>query len=352
MKKNALRDSLLMIVIGVGLTRSGLGQDASGKMTADLRRQVIEAATLELEAKYVYPDAGKAMGARLLANLKAGAYDRIDDPEDLAKRLESDLQTVHADKHLELVYVGDHIIGAGGGSGLSPKTLARLRDFERFSNFDFQKVERLPGNVGVLVIKAITGGPEMRATVAGAMAFLANTDALILDLRECQGGGGETLTYLCSYFFEDRTELTGFYDRIANKLERRWTQRVSGPKYLDKPVFVLTSSKTPSAAESLAYTLQAAKRAIIVGQTTWGGANPSMPVKLTDHFGMIMPFGRAVNPITHGNWEGTGVIPDIKSEAPQALIEAYRRALQDVQANYQDEWMREEIQKALEALKR
>jgi C-terminal processing protease CtpA/Prc len=70
--------------------------------------------------------------------------------------------------------------------------------------------------------------------------------------------------------------------------------------------------------------LQAQKRAIVVGEVTGGGAHPSEPHALDAGLFVVVPWGRAINPITKSNWEGTGVKPDIASTADLAL----ERALQ------------------------
>ena len=46
--------------------------------------------------------------------------------------------------------------------------------------------------------------------------------------------------------------------------------------------------------------------------------------------GAYIPIGRAINPISKTNWEGTGVQPDIAVPAEQALDVAYREALKAI----------------------
>jgi hypothetical protein len=65
-----------------------------------------------------------------------------------------------------------------------------------------------------------------------------------------------------------------------------------------------------------------AKRAVIVGEVTGGGAHPQMPFSIGQGFVASIPFARSYNPITKTDWEGTGVLPDIKVSADKALIRA------------------------------
>lgn len=88
-------------------------------------------------------------------------------------------------------------------------------------------------------------------------------------------------------------------------------------QYADKPIYILVDPKTYSAAEAFAYDLQALKRATIVGAKTRGGANAGGLKELGSDLFVVVPVGRAENPITHSNWGGVGVIPDVQA-APEA----------------------------------
>ena len=102
-------------------------------------------------------------------------------------------------------------------------------------------------------------------------------------------------------------------------------------------MYVLTSNQTFSGAEEFAYDVQTQKRGQVVGDTTGGGAHPGGLRRVTDHFGVWIPSGRAVNPITGTNWEGTGVRPDVPVPADAALRTAHLRALEDLIRNESDE---------------
>jgi len=61
------------------------------------------------------------------------------------------------------------------------------------------------------------------------------------------------------------------------------------------------------------------RRATLVGDSTKGGANDVDYFKLDDQFEMYLSTGRGVNPVTHTNWEGIGVVPDVLVPAASAL---------------------------------
>lgn len=132
-------------------------------------------------------------------------------------------------------------------------------------------------------------------------------------------------------FGPEPVHLNSFYDRSGDKTSQTWTlPYIPGNRTPDKPVYVLTSSSTFSAAEEFTYNLKNLKRATIVGEKTRGGAHPGRDVSVTAHFRVFVPVGRAVNPISGTNWEGTGVEPDISAPEADALDSAYRLALGDV----------------------
>jgi C-terminal processing protease CtpA/Prc len=210
----------------------------------------------------------------------------------------------------------------------SAEEIKRNQDYVRYSNAGFAKVERLDGNIGYISFRNFMDVDAAKRPVKAAMEFLQDTDALIIDIRENGGGSPETVRLICSYLFDSKpVHLNDLVSRDG-KREEFWTlENVDGPRYLNKDVYVLTSKRTGSAAEEFSYNLKNLKRALIVGEPTWGGANPGGVYRLNDHFGVFVPHMHAENPITRTNWEGTGVLPDVAVEPTEGLTLAYGMAL-------------------------
>jgi C-terminal processing protease CtpA/Prc len=84
-------------------------------------------------------------------------------------------------------------------------------------------------------------------------------------------------------------------------------------------LLVLTSPRTYSSAEALAYHLQARGRATVVGEPTRGAADHVTPVRLTPQVQGFLPEAEVRDAVTGGNWEGSGVLPDVTHPHVTAL---------------------------------
>jgi hypothetical protein len=284
-------------------------------LDARTRGEVVEALGRELQRAYVYPDRATAMAQRVRARLAEHAYDRLTEPAELAATLTEDLRAVTHDKHLRLDTLAGGPRGPGGPGG--PRRM-------------FPQSRRLPGNIAFLEIGTFGVPPhQARDEVSGAMTAIADASALILDVRRNGGGDPETVALMASYLFgEQPVHLNSMYWRIPGRTDQFFTDPgVPGTRFgATKPLYVLTSAQTFSGAEEFAYDLQALKRATIVGETTGGGAHPTGPVALPHGLVVLVPTGRAINPITKTNWEGTGVKPDVAVPADAALARAQELA--------------------------
>jgi C-terminal processing protease CtpA/Prc len=207
-----------------------------------------------------------------------------------------------------------------------------LEAYARRANYGLERAERLPGNVGYLEIRSFNfDAASVDSALSAAMNFLANTDALIIDVRRNGGGEPAMVAAVCSYLLPPNRLINKFFWRPQNRWDEFRTSAVSGRHYgTTRPVYVLTSDGTFSGAEEFAYDLQTQRRGEVVGDTTGGGAHPGGMRRVTEHFGVWVPSGRAVNPVTGTNWEGTGVRPDVPVAAAEALRTAHLRALERI----------------------
>lgn len=320
MKRTILTSIMILLT-----TAQFFGQTV--KLTKTEKEQVINSLIEKLNDNYIFLDVAQKASKNIKALQKKGSYDQIDEPAKLAKLLTEQLREVVHDKHLNLWYSPKKPVVP-----TSPQAQEEsfMRQMKR-ANLGLPKLDILEGNVGYLKIEGFGPVNKVGETCSGAMMFLANTDALIIDLRNNQGGEPDLVQYLASYFFDDKPVLiNSLYYRKKNKTDEYWTVPVKGSKYIDKPVFILINNSTFSAGEELAYDLKTQRKAVLVGETTGGGANDGEVFELGNGFFAFIPTGKAINPITNTNWEGTGVEPDVAVSATKALTTAHQMALKAV----------------------
>ncbi|WP_051965065.1 S41 family peptidase [Deinococcus misasensis] len=185
-----------------------------------------------------------------------------------------------------------------------------------------QRVEHLEQGIALLELNAFSGLEQARPLLDAAMALVKPARALIVDLRKNGGGSGETVTYLCSFLLEPDLHLQSFYRRNTPEQSKTHTLQDIPYRDLEKPVVVLTSQRTASAAEECAYNLQAAGRATLIGETTAGAAHTVDIISLNEKVGAFIPSGHPISPYTGGHWERTGVQPDLAVPADEALTVA------------------------------
>jgi hypothetical protein len=350
---------LLITTLALLAALPALGQMAPAEfpdLDGTRRAAIVDSVTAALDTVYVFPDVATEMITDLRARLDRGDYDDVADPQEFAGLITEAFQAISHDKHL-------HLRVTPPPPPIEQEDPAeaerRWHEQNRLANYSFVKVERMPGNIGYLKLNGFSGDPDAGPTANAAMTFLSNCDAVIIDLTDNGGGSPSMIQLLTSYLVEGRVHLNSFYVRATDDMRQFWTlPHVPGPRFPDTPVYVLTSNRTFSAAEEFTYNLKNLERATIVGETTGGGAHPveSHHFDFGDYWvRMSLPFGRAINPISGTNWEGTGVAPHVACARDEALDTAYVHALAALEEGCEDEdrkfqlaWAREGVQARME----
>lgn len=296
---------------------------SAGDLTPKAAGEVVDQVIRGLET-YVDPQVAKAVQTRLRAN--RAAYAKLGDRAAFAQAVSRDLVEVSHDKHLKVTLT---TVQGGQAARLSLEQEAAA---DAMGAHGFMAARRLPANIGYIKLRKFDRSEEGAAMIEAILGVLKATDALIIDLRENGGGGGASDETLLGHLARAPIPMAKVHwrndDGTEELMSREPRAPAGGPLYADKPVYLLTSVKTFSAAEEFAYDLKAAKRAVLVGETTGGGANAAnRPVPLSYGLKVFIPNGRVEHPTTGGNWEGVGIAPDVAVPAGEALVEAYRLAL-------------------------
>ena len=294
--------------------------------------ELVRSLSEKLKACYIFPDIAEEICTRLQKHHADGEYADITDGEFLAFALTMHLQEVNHDEHLWVRWHPEPLPDDDRPLRYNPEWVAERQQEARLGNYGLHKVERLPGNVGYLDIHYFHRPAWGGDTAVAAMNFLANVNALIIDLRKCTGGYPGMVALISSYLFgEESVHLGSIYWREEDVTQQYWTlPYVPGKRFADKPVYILTSKTTFSAGEGFAYDMRSRQRATLIGEKTDGGAHPGASYRLHSHFEVFIPVGRAINPVSEANWEGSGVTPDVLVPQEQAFKVAYNMALQSV----------------------
>ena len=330
-----------VLAVAVSACPPPLPAQASGVIDGATRSATLDAALKALEDIYIFPEVAAGMRRDIMARVQRHEYDTVSNAKVFGERVTADLRSVSHDKHIVLAWSESAIPEPGPAPDSTTRAARREQDRREgaLANFGFRRAERLRGNVGYLDLSYFALPALAGRVPAAAMDFLRNSDALIIDVRDNDGGRPEMVALLIGYLVDQPVALTGIFPRRDARTSTAMSDRVADSlRYGNKPVYLLTSSEgTISAGEAFAYDLKMLKRATLVGETSAGAANPGRFVRIGPHFQLFVPFGRAVNPITNTNWEGVGVKPDIAVRADSALKVAYLKALNRIIAAERDE---------------
>ncbi len=302
------------------LAALALGAAAQAQqLDAAARADAVTKLSAALRDRYVFPEVGAKAADTITANLKAGAYDQLNEPGAFAKQLTDDLAAVAHDKHMRVM----------SRSAPPPRTGDAPKP-PPINEAGIVRADKLPGDIGYIEVVAFPPTERFKPVIDRAMTALAGSKALIFDLRRNGGGSPESVAYLVSFMTPEGapTHINDIVSRTAGTqafTRRSFHSQATPVRFAGVPAFVLTSGKTFSGGEEFAYDLQALKLATLIGETTGGGANPVSGAQLSADLGAAVPYGRAENPVTKTNWEGVGVKPEIAVPAADALAAALKQ---------------------------
>lgn len=299
-----------------------LAASSNSSLDTTEKHLVIEGAAANLKQYYVDRGVGATTADALLSDEKRGDYNAVRDGAAFAELLTMRLRNTSSDMHLEVIYSRQPLPNRPPGP--TPEGAARYRKAMQQSNCTFERVEILPHNIGYLKLNSFPDPSICGATATAAMASVNHADAVIFDLRDNGGGFPDMVMLIAAYLFDHPEYM---YNPRENTTEKSWTRSpVPGSRLADKPVYVLTSASTISGAEHFSYDLKMLKRATLVGETTRGAAHSGVFHRIDEHFGMALPETKAINPFSTPDWAATGVEPDVKVKAADALTTAQKLA--------------------------
>ncbi|UCD19379.1 MAG: S41 family peptidase [candidate division WOR-3 bacterium] len=343
---NNIKKTYLLVTVLLLIAQMAAGEAEEMKMDPKTKKAVIESVNGLIIERYVIRDIAQQLADHLSKRFKNGSYDKLHSSSEFAHALSVDLRESSNDNHFYIEYNPERAKLVTAEKSQSPEEIEEARkamaEKERLTNFGFKKVEILTGNVGYLDLDFFSNPDYAGETAVAAMNLLANSDAIIIDLRDTPGGEPTMVQMLSSYFVrgteQGRTHLNTLEQVYDGKIEQYWTiPYVPGKRMYDTDLYILTDRYTGSGAEEFTHNMKALDRAVIIGETTVGsGHNVDIEV-IQKSFVMHLPVRRPVNPITGTGWEGTGIEPHISVGGKQALDKAYLMALEKIMKKTQNE---------------
>ena len=324
-------DLKIMLIILFAIVQNTLAQGTKRLLNANEKKAVLSAINTHIEESYIDLDLSKKMIIELNKNLKSNKYKKITNPVEFSKIVTEDLQSISKDLHLKIRFEPARIaqeklvISEDKQLEMEKSTAVQMAEI----NYGFTEVKILEGNIGYLNLSQFADIKYAKEAATATMNFLSNTNAIIIDLRSNGGGVPSMMQLLSSYFFDEKPVLlSDFYERKTNTKTQLYTfENVNGKRSTNKPLYILTSKHTFSAAEAFTYTLKHLDKAIVVGEITKGGANRTKRINLNDKFTISVPYIQSIHPITKTNWEGKGVQPNIKTNEKDAFVYAHVDAI-------------------------
>lgn len=185
----------------------------------------------------------------------------------------------------------------------------------------------LPGDVGYLLIRQFSEKTP-QAVRAGVQELVGkHARAIILDLRDNQGGLFEQAATTASLLLKRGTTLAKVHRR--GEAERVVTSEGTGPE-LGLPLALLIDGETASSAEMLAGALREATGALLVGGKTRGKGSVQAVEELPNRYAIKFTTGEFLLP-SGQRIEGAGLTPDVEVALPVPDGSTYEQQLVRVQ---------------------
>jgi hypothetical protein len=179
-------------------------------------------------------------------------------------------------------------------------------------------VRRLPDGTCVVAVDSLEAVAIAEPYLTAAFTLAEHSARVVLDLRANGGGDPATVALIAGRLLgDDAVHLSDVTYR--DRVRQWWTAGRAPGTALRQAVAVLVSDRTYSSGEALAHHLQARGRVTVVGERTRGAADHVTPVQVTAQVRGLLPEAVVRDVASGGNWEGTGVVPDVECAAADAL---------------------------------
>lgn len=305
-------------------------EPASVTLSVDQSRTVILSLAQVLRDRFAFRERSATIADEIEAMERRGEFRDARTAAELLALINNRIVPLVDDRHFRVRYMGPEALAGFSDAAPTDADLAAYHEEMRLRGSEIPEVRWLDGNVGYLRIHRFLDAPPFTDRLAAAMGMLADTGALIIDVRGAPGGEPAGVSAAIGHLVDRPTPTVHAFDPAGPAEGRTFVAEPRAPAYVGRPIFVLIDGETGSGAEEFAYDLQAMGRATLVGESTWGGATPGGVLPVAEGFAAFIPMQIITNTVTGTNWEGVGVQPDVAVTAEQALDRAHRLALEAI----------------------
>ena len=331
--------TILILLISLLLSNAIYGQDPEQKMSSKQIKLLVDSLCGAMKREYIYPDKAVLIVNYINSEFKKGSYNKAKNNFELGQLLSNNMQQVFKDGHLSIRF--DPQLTAQFETPWKAMTEAeRQKQYEmdvkgaQEGNFAFKRTERLSGNIGYVRWDGFVPlVDEAKSTLDAAFKFVSNCRALIIDMRYNGGGSPDMVLQIQNYFFNNKISMNEIISR-SNDTLKRYTDPSKTDFKLNMPIYILTGRRTFSAAEDFTFGMQNNKRAVVVGDTTGGGAHHTGSHNMGQGFVAFIPNARS--PMDK-DWEGKGILPNFAVPSEQALTKAQILIFTDLLSKTEDE---------------
>lgn len=349
----------------IAMCRSSSALAATPMIAAEQQREVIAALSSAIAEHYVVPSKAELLIDGLARSEADGAFSKPIAMADFVAHTNEILQAASPDKHLRLLEpakfqemmrlfhgaesgvshpssdeptskpghskLPDNHSSHAPSAGPADRTERAAQSQREVGVSGFAEISRDGLNqTGYLALERFDASARSVAFIDRVFHIFTESDNIIIDLRGCKGGEAEMVMLLSSYFFAEptllmRTTMPAGIDGKRAEFERWTSPGALSKTYASKPLTILISDKTFSAAESFSFAMKNLGRAELIGTRSGGGGYSNDFFPLPHGMGASISVGRSFDPATGKDWQGVGVTPDVEVPQDHALSTALAR---------------------------
>lgn len=315
---------IILLLIFIIFSQSDSFAQEEKKISKEKKEQIYNKINFLIDEYYVFPRKADTIIKDLSKVFNSKQYTSINDYQIFVNQLNNDIRLISEDYHFALNFTSSNNV-------TKKERKSSWSNYQKFHNYGFLKLEILEGNIAYLKLDFFA--KPNRKILKTVFNFIKNTNGIIIDLRDNNGGMRKMVGLMTSYFIDGSEKIATIETKNKQIKTIKTSRFIKKGRMTEIPLTILVSKESFSSAEFFAYTLQKLERAKIIGEPTGGGAHSIKRFQVIDSLMLAVPNENVISSITNTNWEKTGITPDIKAGYNDSFIIGYIETLKALKAN-------------------